>query len=207
MKLEFTMDLTCPWCYIGLKRLQLAMKAIPEEPFEISVAGFQLSPNLPIEGVPYRDNLKKFYKDAESLERNLARVTAIGQDVGATFAFDKNLITCHTLDAHRLLKYARNDTKMVLLEAMYEGVFSGGANLARPDELARIGAHAGVGEQSLLHGFLNSDELKQQTLDDFARSAQRPIITVPYLIINESFPVQAVHLPDVAAFCIKAMLG
>ena len=203
MKIDFYMDLTCPWCFIGFKRLQLAMAALPDGRFDIDFVGYQLRADLPAEGFPYRANLQKFFKSEESLQRHLAKVEAIGHEVGAAFAFDKNLVTCQTLDGHRLLKYTPEPGKMKLLDAMYKGVFSEAANLGQPEELAQIGERAGIGERKALLKFLRSDALKQEVLDDFAQSAKADIITIPFLVIDGTYPVQAAHLPDVIAFCIS----
>ena len=207
MKIAFYMDLTCPWCYIGLKRLQIAMAQVPEESFTVDFLAYQLRDDLPDEGIDYRANLQRFYGLEEALERQLAKVTLIGREVGARFDFNRKLVTCPTLKGHRLLKYAPPEQRMQLLEAMYEALFHRGVNLGNARGLAQVGAETGIGSAQTLLGFLQSEDLRQEVEEDFARSARTAIITIPYMVMDDLYPVQAVHIADVALSCIAGMAG
>ena len=54
----FTQILFVPWCYIGKKKLKLAIDDFPDINFNIIWRPFQLNPNMPLEGI----NRKLYYK-------------------------------------------------------------------------------------------------------------------------------------------------
>ena len=43
-------DVACPWCYIGKKRLESALKQWQGAPVEITWHPFQLDPTIPASG-------------------------------------------------------------------------------------------------------------------------------------------------------------
>ena len=47
MKIEIWSDYACPFCYIGEKRLEKALAAIPEKNIEVIFKSFELDPNAP----------------------------------------------------------------------------------------------------------------------------------------------------------------
>jgi predicted DsbA family dithiol-disulfide isomerase len=49
-------DLTCPWCYIGMKRLEKAIAAFDEnQKVRVRWLPFQLSPTMPKEGISRKE--------------------------------------------------------------------------------------------------------------------------------------------------------
>jgi predicted DsbA family dithiol-disulfide isomerase len=51
VEVSITSDLICPWCWVGLRKLQEAGKQANVEP-KITWRPFQLRPNTPVEGIP-----------------------------------------------------------------------------------------------------------------------------------------------------------
>ena len=55
MHIDIVSDVICPWCFIGKRRLERALKMRPEVDVSMSWRAFQLNPEMPragIEGVP-----------------------------------------------------------------------------------------------------------------------------------------------------------
>ncbi|MBF0314119.1 MAG: DsbA family protein [Oligoflexia bacterium] len=202
MKLDFTIDMTCPWCYIGLKRLQQAMGEHPEHNFNLCFFGYQLMPELGDEGITYQDNLKRLIPDEEKRQAAHKKIVSIGEELGICFRFDRKLIVCNTLKAHQLLKACPQEKQMELLEKIFAGIFTHAMNLGHTEQLAAIATEIGLP----LTINLEKETSKQAVLADFHRSSTTPIITIPYLVIEERFPVQAAHLPQVISACIRNML-
>src|SRR5262249_40486692 len=95
-------DVICPWCFIGKRRLEKAVRALGQQ-VEVRWHPFQLNPTMPREGITRRDyRTKKFGSWERSLELD-ARVVAVGKEEGILFAFDRIERTPNTLDAHRLI--------------------------------------------------------------------------------------------------------
>ena len=51
MKIEIVSDTICPWCFIGKRRLEEALKLRPQIDFSISWWPFQLNPGMPGKGM------------------------------------------------------------------------------------------------------------------------------------------------------------
>jgi predicted DsbA family dithiol-disulfide isomerase len=48
MRIDVWSDLVCPWCYIGKRRLERALAALPNAPqVEVVHRSFQLNPSAP----------------------------------------------------------------------------------------------------------------------------------------------------------------
>ena len=46
MKIEIWSDIMCPFCYIGKRQLETALKEFPDNDFEIEWKSFQLDPTI-----------------------------------------------------------------------------------------------------------------------------------------------------------------
>ena len=105
MKIEIWSDVVCPWCYIGKRRLESALRQF-EHAAEVEIAwrSFQLNPDTPAgTAVPTADYLAgRFGPQAKAMT---GRVAELAADEGLDFDFDAAL-TVNTLDAHRLLHLA-----------------------------------------------------------------------------------------------------
>ena len=51
IKIDIVSDVACPWCYVGKKRLEKAIKKWDGIPVEIEWHPFQLDSNIPKEGL------------------------------------------------------------------------------------------------------------------------------------------------------------
>ena len=55
--IDIVSDVVCPWCYVGKKRLEAALRMLPEQSFAIFWRPFQLDPTIPKEGMPRKTYL------------------------------------------------------------------------------------------------------------------------------------------------------
>ena len=51
MQLDIISDPVCPWCYIGKKRMELALASRPDMPIDLAYRVFQLDPDMPRGGM------------------------------------------------------------------------------------------------------------------------------------------------------------
>jgi predicted DsbA family dithiol-disulfide isomerase len=144
MKIEIYSDLICPWCYIGKRRMQAALKLLDKEfTPKIVWRPFQLNPDMPIEGMnrkAYRT--KKFGSWERSLVMD-AEVAVTGKGLGIEFNYHKVLMTPNTLAGHRLLWWAEQQNHQDhLAEALFRAYFTNGRDVGRHDVLAEIAAES-----------------------------------------------------------------
>ena len=73
MHLEIFSDTICPWCYIGKRRLERALKARPMSGLSIRWRAFQLNPGMPNGGMDRQQYLAAKFGSAERASRLYTR--------------------------------------------------------------------------------------------------------------------------------------
>jgi predicted DsbA family dithiol-disulfide isomerase len=143
VKLEIASDVICPWCYIGKRRLEKALRLVQGE-VEVKTAWlpFQLNPGMPKEGVPRAEYRKAKFGSLERSRELDARVIAEGRSEGIEFAFDRIERTPNTSAAHQLIALARDQTRVV--DALFRAYFEEARDIGDPKVLADIAAQCGV---------------------------------------------------------------
>src|SRR5947209_6974471 len=106
MRIDIVADLICPWCFIGKRRLDRALAMRPELPVTRVWRPFQLSPDLPPEGLPREVFLQLKFGSGRSAARIHNALATAGARDGIAFAFDRIRRAPNTLNAHRLIRLA-----------------------------------------------------------------------------------------------------
>ena len=57
MQIDIIIDVICPWCFIGKRRLERALARRPGLIVSRSWRAFQLNPEMPLEGLPREPHL------------------------------------------------------------------------------------------------------------------------------------------------------
>ena len=145
MRLDFVSDITCPWCAIGLRALELAIERTADTvPVELHLQPFELNPGLPAEGEPIADYAaRKYGVGAAQLAERQALIRGRAAELGLSFRLRTHVY--NTFDAHRLLHWAASqgrqlELKRELLRAYHER----GENPASPEVLLAAAAEAGL---------------------------------------------------------------
>ena len=143
MNIEIASDVVCPWCYIGKRRLEKALKLVDGE-FAVNIRWlpFQLNPNMPKEGMPRAEYRKAKFGSAERSKQLDARVIAEGKSEGIDFAFDRIQRTPNTSAAHELIAMAPDQNAVV--DALFRAYFEEARDIGDPHVLAEIAKQCGV---------------------------------------------------------------
>ena len=205
--IEVFSDVICPWCYIGKRRLEMALDLLGGETnVEVLWKPFQLNPGMPVEGIE-----RQTYRSAKfgSWERSLeldARVAAVGASVGIAFAFDRIARTPNTFDAHRLIYYAQTDGKQhALVESLFRAYFTDGREIGDRQVLTELGAGAGL-DRSEVEDLLASDRGAGEVRREEERGRQLGINGVPYFFIEGRVALSGAHEPEIIVGAVeKAM--
>jgi len=156
---------------------------------------FQLNPDLPASGMPRREYIERKWGPGRGPEV-YARVAAAGRSVGLPFAFENISVQPNTLEAHRLLHYADQQSRQdAVAEELFKAYFIEGANLADPETLAAVAERAGL-DRAKVAAYLASDTDRDvvQRGDVEARSAG--IGGVPFFIFNRRVGVSGAQESD-----------
>ncbi len=117
MHIDVISDVICPWCYIGKRKLDRALKEVDGE-FVVTVQWrtYQLNPSIPKDGLDRQESLRKKFGSTSKAAAIYENIRAAGEVEGINFRFDGIERTPNTIDAHRVINWARNQKLGIELE-------------------------------------------------------------------------------------------
>jgi predicted DsbA family dithiol-disulfide isomerase len=191
MQIEVWSDFACPWCALGLARLEVARAAF-EHGDEISVVhrSFELDPRAPAQRtVSLEEAVATRYGIGTSRVRALHdQLTAFGVEVGFGFDFDRVRLGS-TFDAHRLAQAARGTPhEAPLVRGLFAAHFSEGRQLSDHAVLCDVAAAAGL-EDAVTRAVLDSDDYGPAVRADEEAARAGDVTGVPYFLIQGVWPI------------------
>ena len=197
MRIDIVSDPVCPWCFIGKRRLERALRQHGIADVEIFWRPFQLNPDMPEAGMDRDSYLSTKFRDEYQARDVYEHMRKIGAAEDIAFAFDRIGRTPNTVASHRLIRYAsREDAANAVVEALFTAYFIGGADLGDLAVLADIGASAGL-EREALAAYLDSDEDEADIRQDDKSARGHGIRGVPCFIIGGKYVVSGAQEPEV----------
>lgn len=189
MKVDVYADVVCPWCYVGEKRLENALRNRPDLDVERRWRPFQLRPEMPAGGLPWREFALEKFGGEEGMKRAFAHVAVAGEPDGVRFDFDRVASAPNTVDAHRLILHARErGREWRMADALFRGYFAEGRNLNDAGDLTTMAAGAGLDPEEI-RTFL-ADEAGTQAIRESQQAAvELGIGGVPFYVIDERYAV------------------
>src|ERR1022692_932143 len=88
MRIDIFSDPTCPWCFLGKRRFELALARRPQYEPRVTWRPFELNPDLPSEGVDRAWFLATRIGDQERFAETQKTLTELGAMVGIHYRFD-----------------------------------------------------------------------------------------------------------------------
>ncbi|MCK0470447.1 DsbA family protein [Halalkalibacter sp. APA_J-10(15)] len=206
MMIEMWTDFACPFCYIGKRRLEEALKQI-EEPIEVVYRSFELDPDADVQSKEtiYEKLAKKYGMSIAEARANTENVEKMAAQVGLNFNFDQMVVT-NTFDAHRLALYAH---KKGLMQEMTDRIlhahFSEGKHIGDRSTLIQLATEVGL-EQEAVSALLESKEMTELVRKDEQQASEYGIRSVPYFLINQKYAITGAQPTDVFVQSIKQIL-
>jgi len=196
VRIDIVLDVICPWCFIGKRRLERALALRPEIAPEISWRPFQLNPDMPADGMARRDYLASKFGGSQHAQRVYQSASEAGAAVGILFAFERAERTPNTQDAHRLVRRAERAGRAgPMVEAMFRAYFLEGVDLGDPARLLDLAVDAGLGRAETRRFLSGEDGLSDMLAED--RAARRiGINAVPCFIFEERYAISGAQEPE-----------
>ena len=167
VRIDIVADVTCPWCYIGKRRLDRALAMRPDIAAKRVWRPFQLNPELPRDGLPRELYLQIKFGLGRNAARVHANIAAAGREEGIDFAFDKIHRTPNTVNAHRLIALAgRDGSEDEMAEGLFHGYFVEALDISDIDVLAAIAGGCGLG-RAATRRYLTSDDGAMEVLAEY----------------------------------------
>lgn len=195
LSIDVVSDVVCPWCYIGKRRLEGALKLWAEQHPDVNAEvrwhPFQLNPDLAQEGIDRHTYvLQKFGERATSVYE---RVTLVAKEVGLDLAIDRIERQPNTVLPHSLISAAgQGDAQAQLVEALFEAYFVHGQDLTDANVLLQIAVSAGIAQEVVQQAL--SDTLLHEQIRASDQAAREMGITgVPFFIFNRKVGVSGAH--------------
>lgn len=189
MQIDIFSDVVCPWCFVGKKRLELALQQRPDISTEMVWHPFQLNPDMPLEGVNSEAFFAAKFGNPAQVRSRRAMVIEAGASVGIKFAFELIEREPNTRDAHRLIRFAgANGAANELVEALFQAHFVLGRYIGDRSVLAAIAGETGLdaGEAS---EFLVSEAAVAEVTAEERNARKLGINAVPCYIFERQYAI------------------
>ena len=195
MRIDIVADVICPWCFIGKRRLEIALAQRPTITPDITWRPYQLNPDMPPEGMPREAYLAaKFGGQAHAKRINQA-VVDTGASVSIPFAFDKIERTPNTLMAHRLVRFAQRAGRATeLVERLFSAYFIEGRDVGERETLAAIAGESGL-DAAAAREFLAGASERAEVMADDAGARRLGINAVPCFIFAGQYAISGAQEP------------
>lgn len=198
MKIDIWSDIACPFCYIGKRNLETALKDFEGgDAVEIVYHSYQLNPNASKEGQRNSvEQLANSYGTSTSqAQKMIDRVVSMAKDVGLHYNYDA-IINTNTLDAHRLSHYAKKFNKdKEIVEELFKAHFIEGLDIGDIEVLSKLGDRVGLDSEDIVK-VLNSDEFNSEVDEDKYMARQYEISSVPFFIFNNKHAISGAQPPE-----------
>jgi len=191
MRIEIWSDYVCPFCYIGKRRLEEALKSTGlEDKVDIIFKAYELDPGSPkTSDRMVRETLaEKYNMSAEEAKNMTDNVELQAKEVGLNYDFDK-MRPANTFDAHRLVKLAETeavDGEMV--EKLLHSYFVEAKQIGDNEVLVQLAESIGLSNERVKQ-MLDSDEFVQEVKADIAEAGQIGVKGVPFFVINRKYAI------------------
>lgn len=199
MKIDIWSDVACPWCYVGKRRLEGALRAF-EHSSEVTVIwhSFELDPGAPeaVDGEPVTRLAAKYRVSRADAEAMQARMTAAAAGEGLQFHLDR-VRSGNTHHAHRLLHLALESGRQdQLKERLLAAYFTEGAAVGDRRVLLGLAVEAGLDEQAARE-VLQGDAFGSAVRDDEREAARLGITGVPFFVIDRTYGISGAQPSEV----------
>jgi predicted DsbA family dithiol-disulfide isomerase len=204
IQIDVVTDIVCPWCFIGVARLEKVLAATGTSA-RIVHHPFFLDPDVPPEGIDVAEKLRKrLGGDPAAM---FARVEAEARKTGIALDLSKQPRQRPTAAAHTLIRHAlEKGTQEALAMALFRAHFIDAQNVADPDVLAAIAARHGFAPEEARRLATDAGELattRQLALD----AAQGGISGVPFFVFERRLALSGCQPENVFAQALAQATG
>ncbi len=187
MELEVYLDTICPWCYVGLRRLESALARHPLPGVAIQWRPFQLNPAMPSEGMSRQVYLAAKFGDATHAKIVYDGVSEAGRAEHIPFAFGRIRRTPNSFDSHRVIRFASAAGAATrAVEALFKAYFLDGFDIGDRDTLIGIGVSVGL-DGDELRAYLEGDAECEALRAEEAKARDIGINAVPCTIVDGKY--------------------
>lgn len=194
MKINIWSDIACPYCYIGMRKLEKALAEFPHrDDVELVWHSYELDPELPEKPTGqsiYAYFAKKFDMTEAEARTTQAKVAQLAKEVGLDYDFD-NLIVANTSNALRLVKLANEfGLSTEAEEALFDAYFVKGLDISDKSVLVDLGVWIGLKKEDVLQMLVSDAYVADIRKDIEYAENELALEYIPFYLFNNKQIVQ-----------------
>ena len=197
LTLDIFSDPICPWCYIGLKRLDAALAELEEE-VATTWRCYMLNPDMPREGMDRRTYLERKFGGPAGADRVYGAIEAAAKQAGLNVDFAAITRTPSTYAAHQALRGAQalggGDS---FIRKLFVAYFEQGKDIGDASVLADLWAACDLPAQDLTD-LLDDERHLDAITAEMNEARLRGVSGVPFFVVNGTYALSGAQ--DKAAF-------
>ena len=195
-------DIACPWCFIGKRRFEEALRRYSADPDALPVRveyhSFELSPDTPVDFEGSEVDFLAGHKGlpAARVEQMLTDVRAVAASVGLAYDFEA-LRHTSTRKAHAVLHLAKaRGLQLELVERLFHAYFEEGRHIGHDADLADLAHDVGLDRDEVLAA-LAEDRYSPDVQADVEQARAYGITGVPFFVLDGRYGVSGAQDPAV----------
>lgn len=195
LTVEVYSDVICPWCYVGKRRLERALRQVGNAVrIQVAWRPFQLNPTMPQDGMDRTAYLEAKFGSLDTFTEMEQRLLEVGGSEQIPFAFEKIVRTPNTFLAHRLIWHAgQQDCQDAVVDQLFKGYFEEGLDIGSTTVLAQLSERAGLKADQ----FLTSEEGVAEVKAEESVGHQLGIRGVPYFVLDKTYGMSGAQSVEV----------
>ena len=203
LTIDVVSDVVCPWCYLGKRRLEQAIAAVPDIPVAVRFRPYSLDPSVPPEGEDREAHIIRKFGSLKALDAAHERLTAMGREAGLDYHFDRIKRSPNTLDAHRVARWAAEAGKgTAMVDRLFTAFFSEGRDVGDHAVLGELASEVGLDGASITARLATNDD-KDAVKAEIDEAYQIGVTGVPTFILGGKYGVVGAQSVDALTEAIR----
>jgi predicted DsbA family dithiol-disulfide isomerase len=207
VNIDIYTDVICPWCYVGKRRLELALETVPVTDLSVRYLPFELNPTTPAAGVNRVQYLQEKYGDG--VNENDVRISALGHEIGLDFHFEKAVTIPNTHNSHRVIWLAGQEApglQKAVVEALHQAYFTLGQDLGDKNTLVATAAAAGL-DAAKVAALLASEAGSEEVRALEEKGIDLGITGVPFFVFNNESALSGAQSVETFISALQELAG
>ena len=197
MRIDIVFDTVCPWCFVGKRRFDRAIKMRPNLNVDIQYRSFLLNPDMPQEGVDRKEYLERKFGGPQQFDRIAEALMITGRGEGIKFDLDVIGRTPNSVNSHRLVRMAQSQGRAdEAVDLLFRSYFERGLDIGDLDILLELA-------EEMEFSFTEAEEYLTGETDvnavytENARMHRLGITGVPCYIFNDGRAIAGAQEPEI----------
>jgi predicted DsbA family dithiol-disulfide isomerase len=203
LTIDIVSDVVCPWCYIGKRRIENALKLVPDVLVEVNFRPFFLNPWVPREGISREEYLTTKFGSVEAYKGIAQRVVLAAGEEGLLYRPENVKRQPNTIDCHRLIRWAEAIGKAPeMKQRLMELYFRDGGDLTDTEVLVKAAADVGLDADDVRRRLATDEDVA--LISALAQdAANKGIQGVPTYVFAQKYAVSGAQDPAMLARAIR----